>query len=124
MQNFILFLFFLYSNNHYGNTSNIISEPLEYASKKTILPKKYPRGPKPLAYTPEVTPMGLFVTYPSFLPDLYETWIFSTDFRKMFEYHATRHKNHSDSRSQLNTVPYDSHTTHHTLPQHQINITK
>ena len=40
----------------------------------------------PLAYTPAVTPMGLFVNYPSFWPDLDEPCTFSTNFRKMFQF--------------------------------------
>jgi len=53
---FILFLFLLYSNNHYGNITNIFSDPLECNSKKTILCKIYSTGWKPLGYTTEVTP--------------------------------------------------------------------
>jgi hypothetical protein len=60
VQVFILFLFLLYPNNHYGKFSNIFSDPLEYNSKETILCKIYSRGSKPLAYTPEVSPLGLF----------------------------------------------------------------
>ena len=36
----------------------------------------------------------------------------------------TLHGTTSTSTAGLNWTPYDSHTTHHMLPQHQINITK
>jgi len=63
----------LYLNNDYGNVPNIFSDPLEFTCKKIILSKKYSEAFGPLAYTPKVTPMGLFENHPSFLPDSDDT---------------------------------------------------
>jgi hypothetical protein len=52
-----------YSNNKYGNISNIFSEHLEFTSKKIVLRKNIREAFGPLVYTPEVSPMGLFVNY-------------------------------------------------------------
>ena len=69
-----LFVFvLLYPNNHYGNIFNIFSNPLEFTSKKLFCSKNIREAFGSLAYGPEVTSMGLFVNYPSFLPDLDET---------------------------------------------------
>jgi hypothetical protein len=70
---FVLFLFYCTQTMSTKISVICFLTFLKLLARKLFCAKNICEAFGPVAYTPEVTPTGLFVNYPSFLPDLDET---------------------------------------------------